>query len=420
MKKLEFIGLDQEYYYEKLENGLELFFVPYKNKNNYAINYVTKYGSNVLKYKLEGEEKIAPPGIAHFLEHKMFESSDGIDPFTFTAQSGSYCNAMTSYTATRYVIEGNTNFKENLDYMIKFVNEPYFTEENVEKEKGIIIEEVKQYNDDIECMLDLETRKSIYKNHPIINDIGGTVETVSNITKDEIYDCYNTFYQPSNMFVVITGSFDVNEALDIIKNNKQLQERSQNKKFEILYDKEPDEITKSNVTLAVNLVKPKLSYNIKLPYESNKKFAYSIYISMFLSLVFGNSSKFWERMRREGKVTSFGYTKMNTNSHMSISILAETEKASELIKDIENELENINIEEKDIERLKKVWIASEVTMIDNISVTLDNIVDDIIEYGKLIDNKPALIRSINKTRLDEIIKNIDFNNKSVVLLEPKN
>ena len=141
---------------------------------------------------------------------------------------------------------------------------------------------------------------------------------------------------------------------------------------------------------------------------------------MFLSLVFGNSSKFWERMRREGKVTSFGYTKMNTNSHMSISILAETEKASELIKDIENELENINIEEKDIERLKKVWIASEVTMIDNISVTLDNIVDDIIEYGKLIDNKPALIRSINKTRLDEIIKNIDFNNKSVVLLEPKN
>lgn len=419
MKRLEFIGLDQEYYHERLENGLELFFVPYKNKNNYAINYVTKYGSNVLKYKVEGEEKIAPPGIAHFLEHKMFESSDGLDPFTFTAQSGSYCNAMTSYTATRYVIEGNTNFKENLDYMIKFVNEPYFTEENVEKEKGIIIEEVKQYNDDIECMLDLATRESIYQKHPIINDIGGTVETVSNITKDEIYDCYNTFYQPSNMFVVVTGNFDVNEALDIIKSNKQLQNRSQNRSFEICYDKEPDEINESNVTLAVNLVKPKLSYNIKFPYEKNKKFAYSIYISMFLSLTFGNSSKFWERMRKEGKVTSFGYTRMNTDTHMSISILAETEKASDLIKDIEKELENINIEEKDIERLKKVWIASEVAMIDNISVTLDNIVDDIIEYGKLIDNKPDLIRSINKERLDEIINNIDFSNRSVVLLEPK-
>lgn len=419
MKKLEFVGLDQEYYYEKLSNGLEIFLVPYKNKNNYAINYVTKYGSYVLNYKLEGKDKIAPPGIAHFLEHKMFESEDGLDPFTFASKSGTYCNAMTSFTSTRYVFEGNKCFKENLEYMLNFVNEPYFTDSNVEKEKGIIIEEVKQYNDEIECILDLETRKSIYHNHPIINDIGGTVETVAKITKEELYDCYNTFYQPSNMFVVITGNFDYNEAFEVIKNNKRLKERSTKKDFEIIYLDEPDKIKEKEVKLQVNLVKPKLSYNIKLLYDVEDKFMYSMYITMFLSLTFGNSSKFWERMRNEGKVTSFGYTKMTTNKHMNITILAETDKADELVKDIENELKNINIDEADVERLKKVWIASEVAMIDNISVTLDNIVYDVIDYGKLIPNKFELIRKINKKDLDQIIKNIDFNNRSIVLLEPK-
>ncbi len=418
MRQLEFKNLDQKYYYEKLENGLEIFLVPYKNKNNYAINYVTKYGSNVLDYKVDGEEKKAPPGIAHFLEHKMFESSDGIDPFTFASKSGTYCNAMTSYTATRYLFEGNKNFLENLEYMINFVNEPYFTDENVLKEKGIIIEEVKQYNDDIECILDLETRKSIYKNHPIINDIGGTVETVSNITKEELYDCYNTFYQPSNMFIVVTGNFDVDECCNIIKNNKYLKEKNKIKKFEVCYLEEPDTVTDSYVKTEVNLVKPKLSYNIKFLFDKDRKFEYSMYINMFLSLVFGNSSKFWERMRNEGKVTSFGYATMNTDKHMSITILAETEKQEELIKDISNEFKNFTIKEEDMERLKKVWIASEVVMIDNISVTLDNIVYDVIEYGDIIDNKTELIRKINKKDMDEILNSIDFDNKSVVVLEP--
>ena len=142
MEIRELVGLDMNYYYEKLSNGLEVFMLPYSNKKNYFMSYATRYGSDITKFIPVGkdEEIKVPDGIAHFLEHKMFEQEDGIDPFSYFSKSGTDSNASTSYDYTQYICCGTKKFEDNLRYLIKFVNSPYYTDDNVEKEKGIITE----------------------------------------------------------------------------------------------------------------------------------------------------------------------------------------------------------------------------------------------------------------------------------------
>ena len=148
MKEIELISLDKKVYFEKLKNGLEIYLVPYDNKENYYISYATKFGSDVLKFDLDGDTYTPPLGIAHYLEHKMFEEPSGIDPFAFFSESGTDANAMTSYDSTQYICYCTKEFNKNLRYLLKYVNTPYFTDENVNKEKGIITEEINQCFDE--------------------------------------------------------------------------------------------------------------------------------------------------------------------------------------------------------------------------------------------------------------------------------
>ena len=164
MKKISLKGLDQDVYLETLKNNLNIIMVPYTNKKNYFITYATRYGSNINAFIPVGSKKgiTVPNGIAHFLEHKMFEQADGVDPFTFFAESGTGANASTSYTSTQYICYGTKEFAKNLDFLLKFVNEPYFTDENVLKEKGIIKEEIKMYDDIPESVLENKLKENLY------------------------------------------------------------------------------------------------------------------------------------------------------------------------------------------------------------------------------------------------------------------
>ena len=209
MKEIELVGLDKTIYTETLSNGLEIYLIPYDNKKNYYISYATRYGSDIKNFKVNDKEYNPPLGIAHYLEHKMFEEESGIDPFEFFSQTGTDANASTSYDNTQYICYGNKNFKENLKYLIRFVNSPFFTDENVEKEKGIITEEIKMYRDIPDYKLEMQLRECLYHNSPRRIDIAGTVEEINKITKEDLYNCYNNFYSPNNMFILIVGNFKI-------------------------------------------------------------------------------------------------------------------------------------------------------------------------------------------------------------------
>lgn len=422
MKEIKLVGLGQSLFYKKLSNGLDVYFLPYKNKSNYSMHYLTKYGSvNTCFVPYGKKDKVrVPDGIAHFLEHKMFEQEDGVDPFTFAAKSGTYANASTYYTYTRYYFEGNSAFDENLNYLLDYVGSPYFTDENVEKEKGIIAEEIKQYDDEVEWIFEEEMKKSLFKedNHRI--DIAGTVESIYKIDKEVLYDTYYTYYQPSNMFMIISGDFDQKKALSILKQNEILKNAKTNYKIKEFVEKEPDEVNEKHVEIKFNVVNTKAGYGIKIPLKGiDDVYKFNIYLGVMLNAKFGLASLFREQLKKEELMTSFYMEREIVGDFLTIVFKADTSKPEELVSKIKAELVNFDIKEDEIERIKKVWISSEVVMIDNINMSLENISSDILEYGKVIANKTDIYRSLNKKELDKILSKVDFTNSSTVIIYPK-
>ena len=423
MKKIDLIGLDQSVYFEKLDNGLEIYMIPYQNKSNYAMHYITKYGSIQTTFIPYGkkEKRTVPDGIAHFLEHKMFEQEDGVDPFTFASKTGTYSNASTNFECTRYYFEGNQAFEENLDYLLDFVGSPYFTDENVEKEKGIIAEEIKQYDDEVEWTFEEELKKALLQkdNHRI--DIAGTVESINKITKEDLYDTYYTFYQPSNMFLVISGDFDKDKALATIKNNKTLEKANSNFLIKVFSEEEPLKVNEEKVELELPVATTKVGYGIKISLDDvDNKYLFDLYIGMMLNIKFGLSSLFREKLKVDKLMTSFYIEREIIGNYLIISFKADSSNPDELVKAIKKELETYDVTEEDISRLKKVWISSEVMMIDNINMTLENVIDDVIRYGKIISNRVEIYRSLNKKEYDDIISKVDFSNSSTLIIKPKN
>lgn len=425
MNKLELIGTDTFVYSDILPNGLKVYLIPYKDKNNYFMSYFTKFGSVNLEFVPIGEKKMikVPEGIAHFLEHKMFEQEDGEVPFEFFSKSGTECNASTGFKATRYIVYGTNNLKENLEYLIKYVNSPYFTEENVNKEKGIIAEEIRMYDDNPEWILTEEVEKATFKVHPIRNDIAGYVDTISKITSEQLYSCYNTFYNPSNMAIVIGGAFDVDEIMELIKNNSYLKDKKKTPLPKVKTIDEPLEINKELVETPIhNVTNPKLGFTVKLSLKDIEKsdiYEYNIYIGMILNILFGNSSNFKEDMMKKNLLNSLILERMIVDDYLIITFWAESANPKKLVELIKEQFKNQEITSEEVERCKKVWISSEVIMTDNIEITVDNLINDIVEYGEVIPDKVPIIRSMTLDKLKKIRKEISFDNSSTVILLPK-
>ncbi len=219
MKRI-FNKLDLELYEEKLDNGLEIYIVPKNDKNNIHASFTTKFGSDDLDFILNGESISTHPGIAHFLEHKLFEQEDGTDPFQLFDNNGAYSNAFTNHIQTTYYFEGPINFEENLNLLLDFVQAPYFTDENVEKEKGIIIQELKRNKDFPYRVMYEEKISNSFINNNIKIPVIGYIDSINSITKEELMKCYKAFYNPSNMFLVITGNVDPIKTIELIKQNQ--------------------------------------------------------------------------------------------------------------------------------------------------------------------------------------------------------
>jgi len=422
MKKISQKGLDQDIFLKTLKNGLEVILIPYENKNNYFMTYATKFGSTITSFIPNNSKKMikVPDGIAHFLEHKMFEQPSGEDPFTYYSQSGTGANASTSFDSTQYICYGTKNFKENLSYLIDYVNTPYFTDENVEKEKGIITEELKMYLDIPDFQIENELRKSIYKTNPRRIDIGGTVEEIEKITKEDLYLCYNNFYSPNNMFILIAGNFNVDEAINIIE--EKLKDKPIIKLPKIKKVKEIDAVNKKEETIYSDIKIPKLGLGLKIPKKNiniSSKVELDLYLSMLTSIIFGSSSEFREKLRSNKLINNLYTEWETTEDHKVLLLYASTENIEELIQEIKNELKNINMDEKAFERIKKVWIANEVKITDHIEATVGNLYDDIVRYNKVISNRTELIRKMKFSKLLDIISNIDMNNTSIVKMLPK-
>ncbi|MBR3146173.1 MAG: insulinase family protein [Bacilli bacterium] len=418
MKKINLKNIDMTLYTETLSNGLEVYMLPYKNKKNYYVTFATRYGSDVLEFTDVSKKSYKPPlGIAHFLEHKMFEEESGEDPFSFYAKSGTDCNACTSFESTQYMFWGTKNFNKNLEYLLRFVTHPYFTDQNVKKEKGIIAEEIKMYRDYPDYRLELKLRENLYKNHPRKLDIAGTVSEINKITKEDLYNCYNGFYIPSNMFILMTGNFDPDIALEIIRNELDSNKKTKIPKIKKIV--EPIKVCKDMDVIKGNVEIPKVAIGLKLSTKDMEldELELSLYLNMLTTIIFGDSSLFKERVREKKILNGLSTGWENLEDISTFYIQAASIKPDELINEIISEFNNVKIDEESFNRIKKVWISREIKMVDNIEEEADNIYYDVLKYKKIIPNKIDIIKNMKFKVLKDIVKNVNFKNYSIVKME---
>lgn len=423
IKKLN--ELDVELHYEKLDNGLEVYLIPYQNRKNYSLLYVTKYGAQVSDFiSVNSKKRIrVPRGVAHFLEHKMFEQEDGMDPFSFFSKSGSDANAFTNYKVTAYTVQGTKNIGENLDFLLNYVNSPYFTDKNVEKEKGIIIEELNMYKDQPENKLYEANNKAVFVKNPMRYDIGGTPNSVKKITKEILYDCYNTFYQPSNMILVVSGNFDCDEIEKIIKNNKKLNTKTINEPIRVFKENEPILVNIKEKEIKIpKLIIPKFVLSFKSPIDELngvEKYKYSLSMSILLYILFGMSSSFREYIDNNDLCSLFYTSSSIVDNVTIIDFFAETKHHQKLRNLIIECLKNKEITKDDVERVKKVKISLEVKDTDIPERMSYNVRNDLINYGEIIYNRVDVIRSITLKDIEKVRSDIYLDNNSFVLGLPK-
>lgn len=424
MQTYEYSRTLEKLYTEKLDNGFQTFVIPTTKKNSFYAAIGVKYGSSDIGFiPLNKDEYIETNyGIAHFLEHLCFSMEDGTDPFAFFNQNGVNTNASTSFYATKYYIWGTQEFKKSLEYLLTFVLSPYFTDENVNSERKVINEEIKMYEDDPSWCIDDIARKMVFKELPVKEKISGTINDIKNITKEELYDCYNTFYVPNNMFLVVGGGVSVSEVFEIVRNHEILKKLKPNYNIKRKQYHELPLVVNEYKQLNMNVFVPKMKYVFKFnidKFSLKEKIKLNMYLNMIVTLVFGNTSEFNEIVRDENYATGF-YVECNSyNDYYCLEFVAETERA-DLFKDLVDQyLKNLKITKDDFQRIKRVWIASEIKISDNEDFLADSVLDDLIFYNEFYTNRIEIIDKLNMKELNKVIKEIDLENSSFVLINPK-
>lgn len=365
MNKVTFDQLQETLYYEKLDNGLQVYVLPKKGFNKTFATFTTKYGSIDNHFIPINEEKAikVPDGIAHFLEHKLFEDEEG-DVFQLFSKQGASANAFTSFTRTAYLFSSTMNVKENLETLLNFVQKPYFTDESVEKEKGIIEQEIKMYDDNPDWRNYFGLIESMYHHHPVKIDIAGTVDSIYQITKEQLYTCYETFYHPSNMVFFVVGNVDPENTLNLIRENQNNKSFEKGKEIKRFFAEEPGEVFETEKVIPMNVKTSKCLIGFKDKRDVKEKYdqlKYELSIQILLDMMFGQSSENYQKLYEEGLIDdtfSFDYSGEN-NFGFSV-IGGDTDRPNELAARLEEMVEEFihkPIDEKVMEGVKKKKIG---------------------------------------------------------------
>ena len=330
--------LGEDYTVTTLKNGLKIYIYEKLQFNSLYAVYGTKYGSIDSTFNVNGKEYTVPDGIAHFLEHKLFESEDG-DAFSKYAKTGAYANAFTSFDRTCYLFSATTNFDENLNILLDFVQNPYFTAETVKKEQGIIGQEIKMYEDSPSWRVMFNMLRAMYFNNPVKIDIAGTVESIAKIDDKILYDCYNTFYNPGNMFVCIAGNIKTNDVLEKIQNSVKNKEPIN---LTRIYPNEPNGVVNDYTEQSLDVAIPLFCYGYKINLQNKVSLYDFIAMNAFLKILADDASPLYKRLTELKLINDeFDAEYFCGNSYSAVIFDGESFNPSQVAKEISREVESI-------------------------------------------------------------------------------
>lgn len=337
--------IDETVYEAELNNGLKLFVIPKTGFQKTFVTYTTQFGSLDRKFKPHGSEDYVtvPDGVAHFLEHKLFENEEE-DLFTAFAEDNAQVNAFTSFDRTSYLFSAIDNIESNIKRLLTMVETPYFTEASVDKEKGIIAEEIKMYQEQPGYKLMFNTLRAMYESHPIRVDIAGSVESIYEITKEDLYLCYETFYHPSNMVLFVIGDVDVDHIYNVVADHENQRDKTNQPRIVRDSLKEQDSVKEKVVTEKMKLQSPRIMLGFKnMPLTDVpdrllvKK---DLEMTLFFELLFGEETDFYQMLLNEELIDeTFGYQFVLEPTYSFSMITSATQQPDKLKKLLLDELE---------------------------------------------------------------------------------
>lgn len=424
MQPLEYKGVQETLYREVLDNGLEVIVLPKEGFHKTYATFSTKYGSVDNWFAVgEGEAVKVPDGIAHFLEHKMFEEPTG-DIFATFASQGASANAFTSFDRTVYLFSATEQIPANLETLINFVQNPYFTDTNVDKEKGIIEQEINMYKDNADWRVYFGLIDALYHTHPVHIDIAGTVESIYQIDKETLYQCYETFYHPSNMLLFVVGGVDAKEVFDLVRNNQAAKNFKPQGEIRRLFEEEPTSVKTPHKVTKLPVSLPKCMFGFKeknTGLSSEQLLRQEVTSKLMLDVLFGPSSALYEELYESQLISdSFG-TEYNANPGYAFSVLGgDTPDPEQLLARVKAAIEQAlvnGLDEIAFERSKRKKIGGYLRMLNS----PESIAGEFTRYrfrdSDMFDVLPLYESCTLEQANERLREHFDFNQLAVSIVE---
>ncbi|MDE5557903.1 MAG: insulinase family protein [Ruminococcus sp.] len=355
--------------YVKHPSGLDIYICEMDGFSTVEALFGTKYGSINTMFKMRDDKEytVVPEGIAHFLEHKLFENED-CDVFELYAKTGASGNAYTSFDRTCYLFSCSKNYQESLKILLDFVQKPYFTKASVDKEQGIIGQEIQMTNDNPEWRVFFNMLRCMYHNHPVKIDIAGTIESIAQIDADLLYKCYNTFYNLNNMVLSIAGNVKIDEVLAICD---EYLKPCEDKGLETVFPDEPETIVKSEIYEKQPVGTPIFHIGYKCtPCNERERLEKNVAMCIASSLITDASSDMYQRLLKDGTLNStFGGEIFCGDGYFSVIFAGESSDPVKVRDSIANEIKKISengIPEKDFQRIKKSMYGAMIRQLNNV------------------------------------------------------
>ena len=421
MEVIENSVIKEKIYEEILDNGLKVYLVPKETRKKYVI-WSTKFGSVDNKFFAKNEEEMTtvPDGIAHYCEHKLFEQRDGTNSLDTLTALGVEANAYTTNDHTAYLFECTENLDKALDEFMDYVQNPYFTDENIEKERGIISQEIMMYDDYPDWKLYMNLMKALYEKNEINIDTAGTVQTIQAIDKEQLYKIYNSFYVPENMILICVGGFEVNEMLEKIKSRMVMKKTDGTVKR--VYNEDKDEIVQNYIEEEKGVSIPLVSVGFKdlskqrksNSDEENEQIGIQyamrdIAVDIIGDVLFGPCSEFYKKMYESGKITtdpSIQYEFSENYGHVMIQI--QTEHVQDFVQEVKKTIEECKekgIDEEDYKRSLKCEYADIVRSFNDVSGIGNMLVSQLFKkigpFGYIEG-----VQKMNRTYVESVLNDI--------------
>lgn len=422
MEELVLKGLNEKIYVYNTKCGLPIYMWVNEKVSSMYASLSVKYGSVHTKFKIGKKTYEVPDGIAHFLEHIKFNIDEETTAHDEFYKLGGDANAFTTFDYTSYIVFATKNKKENLEELLNFVYNPFFTKKSVAKEKGIIVEEANMGLDDPYSIMFFHTLSNVLQKSKYRNTITGTPEDVNSINLEDVKLVYDAFYHPENMFLTITGNFNPYEMASVVEDNLSKKSFGEYLQPIVIKESEPKKVLEKYKEEKINLTYPRVKICCKMDmnkFKDYSKLELKILSNLIFNINFGATSDFRDELMEKGLIQGMSVATDIYDDTFVISISVTTNFKEEVIKRIKDKLNDLQISDIDFKRKKNATIATLILDYEDVENVSYRIQDDVLNNGGIITNLKEILEDEALEDLEELINLYDLDNLQISVFLPK-